>query len=203
MTQDVELTLTQDEALVVYDWLTRFNLADGAVDHHAERRVLWDLESALESKLTAPLSERYPQLLAAARDRVQGRADESSRETVASPTRRLLASADLPDGFVYPPLFLRVVELGLVELEPWSILHGEQLINRVRGIRDRYPQRKLVPFARRVDRDDVACFDLATTASTVRIIEDFGEPGFELFESYDDFAGWLHAAVQDLIEFEE
>lgn len=33
----------------------------------------------------------------------------------------LLTTDDLPDGFTYPPQFVRVVELGLTNLEPWRI----------------------------------------------------------------------------------
>jgi hypothetical protein len=35
------------------------------------------------------------------------------------------------------------------------------------------------------------------------VIEDFGEPGFEQFETYDHFADWFRAAIDDLIEFDE
>jgi hypothetical protein len=36
----------------------------------------------------------------------------------------LLMIGSLPDGFWYPRSFIRVVELGLVELEPWHLLEG-------------------------------------------------------------------------------
>ncbi|TMK51016.1 MAG: hypothetical protein E6G66_06680 [Actinobacteria bacterium] len=39
----------------------------------------------------------------------------------------LLSIDDLPPDFEYPQEFIRVVELGLTNLEPWWILEGEGL----------------------------------------------------------------------------
>ena len=59
---------------------------------------------------------------------------------------QLLALADLPTGFTYPPSFIRVVHLGLIDLEPWAILSGDPLQRRFRGLAGRFPNRRLVPF---------------------------------------------------------
>ena len=48
----------------------------------------------------------------------------------------LLGPAEVPPGFAYPPEFLRVVELGLVNLEPWWIFDGAPLRDRVDGLRN-------------------------------------------------------------------
>jgi hypothetical protein len=69
----VTLELTADEALVLFEWLSRFNQNDNvAFEDAAEQRVLFDLESKLESSLTAPLEPNYKGLLAEARSRVRG-----------------------------------------------------------------------------------------------------------------------------------
>lgn len=115
----------------------------------------------------------------------------------------LLSSSDLPPGFLYPPLFVRVVESGLTDLEPWYVLQGDELFRRVLGIRQRYPDRHLIPFARRGDRDDVACFDVDSGDGKISVIEDFSPPGFEQHEVYADFADWLRAALNDFIEFDD
>jgi hypothetical protein len=112
----------------------------------------------------------------------------------------LLGVSDLPDGFSYPPEFIRVVELGLVDLEPWWILVGDLLRERTAGLAKRYPERRLVPFARRQDNDDVACWDL--DSGKVTVIHDFASPGYEAREVLDDFYSWLRGAIEDLIAFE-
>ena len=64
----VKIELTSDEALVLYEWLTRFNQrANSDFADQAEERVLFDLEARLEKALVAPLQSDYPALLAQAR----------------------------------------------------------------------------------------------------------------------------------------
>jgi hypothetical protein len=61
----VTIDLTGDEALVLYDWLTRFTQRDDMhVTDQAEERVLFDLEVMLEKALMAPLQVDYAQQLA-------------------------------------------------------------------------------------------------------------------------------------------
>lgn len=68
----VKFELTSDEALVLYDWLTRFNQRDHAdFADQAEERVLFDLEAMLEKVLVAPLQSNYAELLAQARSKVR------------------------------------------------------------------------------------------------------------------------------------
>ena len=68
----VKIELTSDEALVLYDWLTRFNQrADTDFADQAEERVLFDLEALLEKTLVAPLQSDYANALVQARSKVR------------------------------------------------------------------------------------------------------------------------------------
>lgn len=111
----------------------------------------------------------------------------------------LLTAQELPSGFAYPPEFLRAVEAGLLELEPWWVLTGDMLRAQVAGMRERYPERRLVPFARRQDNDDVACWDLVS--GKVAIVHDYASPGWESRGNFEDFTAWLHGAIDDLLDF--
>jgi hypothetical protein len=113
----------------------------------------------------------------------------------------LLAPDDLPPGFDYPRLFIRVVEQGLTDLEPWQILGGQNLWNRALGLRQRYPERVLVPFAERQDNDDVACWEPEATAGVV-VVHDHASPGWERRQEFASFEEWLRQAIEDLIEWE-
>ncbi|BCW60266.1 MULTISPECIES: hypothetical protein [Micrococcaceae] len=71
MPEQVTIELDEDQALVLFDWLCHLN--DGkapVVTHQAEKRVLWDIQSDLESVLVAPFEANYTELLAQARYRV-------------------------------------------------------------------------------------------------------------------------------------
>ena len=71
------IELSEDEALVLDSWLSRFNsqeLENGDVrifEDQAEQRVLWDIECMLERQLAAPLAADYLDQLAAARAAVR------------------------------------------------------------------------------------------------------------------------------------
>lgn len=68
----ISIQLTSDEALVLYDWLTRFNNnAKAKFDDQAEQRVLWDLEALLEKTLVEPFGDEYNELLSRARTNVR------------------------------------------------------------------------------------------------------------------------------------
>jgi hypothetical protein len=112
----------------------------------------------------------------------------------------LLSVDDLPDGFDYPPEFVRVVELGLTDLEPWWIVEGEQLRRGHAMLAKSYPSRRLVWFARRQDNDDWACWDL--DHGDVAIVHVGASPGWEQRgPRFPDFNAWLRQAIEDLIEF--
>jgi hypothetical protein len=112
----------------------------------------------------------------------------------------LLSTDDLPEGFEYPHEFVRVVELGLTNIEPWWIIDGDRLRNRFLGLRERYPERSLVPFAVRQDNDDVACWD--TKVGNVAIVHDFASQGYEHHREFAEFYAWFRQAIEDFIEFD-
>lgn len=74
----VTIDLTEDEALVLYDFLARGQGSDddySAIEDQAELRVLWDVLATLESTLEAPMAGDYAQRLADARDAVRDSTD--------------------------------------------------------------------------------------------------------------------------------
>ena len=113
----------------------------------------------------------------------------------------LLTEQELPQGFQYPRQFRRVVDLGLIDLEPWYLLGGKPLRDTKSGLAERYPARNLIPFARRQDNDDIACWQIGKNEE-VFIIHDFAEPGWEQRGQFADFYGWFRRAIEDLIKFD-
>jgi hypothetical protein len=78
MEREVALTLTNAEALVLFELLTRIDEAAMLqFEHPSEQTVLWNLEGQLERTLVEPLSPQYDRLVAEARKQV---ADEGSAE---------------------------------------------------------------------------------------------------------------------------
>jgi hypothetical protein len=66
------IELTGDEALVLIDWLSRFNETGRAgFEDQAEQRALWNLEAALEKSLVEIFDPRYVELVDDARERLR------------------------------------------------------------------------------------------------------------------------------------
>lgn len=67
----VQIELTDDEALVLFELLASGKLADSV--EAPERNALWALEGILEKQLAAPFSENYASLLEQARSSLVAR----------------------------------------------------------------------------------------------------------------------------------
>lgn len=111
-----------------------------------------------------------------------------------------LTESYLKFQFVYPQEFKRIVALGLINFQPWEVLVDERVYERYEGLKSRYPKRKLIPFAQRIDCDDVACWDLNNENKLV-VIHDYASAGWELVAQYDTFWDWFRDAMEDMIEF--
>lgn len=100
--------------------------------------------------------------------------------------------------YVYPAEFIKIVELNLVDFEMWYLMSNEQVDIRVKGLKVRYPSRNLIPFARRDDCDDIACFEIGK-GNRVQIIHDFAGEGFEQRKEYKCFWDWFRDAIDEMI----
>lgn len=104
--------------------------------------------------------------------------------------------------FTYPKEFLKIVELNLVDFDFWYLMSKEQVETRIEGLKVRYPNRKLIPFARRDDNDDIACFEMKK-GNNVQIIHDFASEGYEQRKQYNSFWSWFNDAIKEMIEEEQ
>ena len=102
----------------------------------------------------------------------------------------LLPESELPDGFLYPSRVKSLVHDQSLDVgEFWQLLTGQWLKVRHSGLKERFPNRNLVPFARRLDSDDIACWDM-DDSQRVCIVHDFCAPGWERRETYGSFDQW-------------
>ncbi len=72
MKKSVHITLGHSEAIVLFDWLSRFN-DDRNTDFEdqAEERVLFDLEASLEKAIAESVDEGFRAAVLEARDEVR------------------------------------------------------------------------------------------------------------------------------------
>ena len=113
----------------------------------------------------------------------------------------------LPSGFEYPHSFIEFIKREpLPNLKPWSFLHKQREgISEawLKTIQQQYPSRKLVPFARIDNTDDVVCFDASVPSSDpiVHYVHTFASPGWEDRGCVINFDTWLKAAIADAQKF--
>ncbi len=115
----------------------------------------------------------------------------------------MLNNIVLPSWFKYTKEYLRVLDLKMANPEPWFFLNGEQLESRSRGLKERFPDVELIPFARRSDNDDVACWEKTGGNLKVYVVHDFSEWGWEKRKEYADFWSWYRQTIEDMIEHEQ
>lgn len=103
------------------------------------------------------------------------------------------------EEFCYPSQIIKAAELGLVDFDYWYFMSQSDVASRMPALMERYPNRKLVPFARRDDCDDIACFEIGKE-DCVQIIHDFASAGWEQRGEYLDFWAWMKSAIDELAE---
>ena len=71
--QIINLTLTKDEALVLFDFLARFNQTEhpDIFEDKAEQKTLWILEGQLEKQLVEPFRPDYKEIINEARNKIR------------------------------------------------------------------------------------------------------------------------------------
>jgi hypothetical protein len=72
MDEEIKITLSNEEALVLFEFLSRWSDTDKFdLMDQSEQRVLWNILSDLETTLAEPISKNYHDLLALARNKVR------------------------------------------------------------------------------------------------------------------------------------
>ena len=107
-------------------------------------------------------------------------------------------SLDQFDDIPVPAELSALVERGLVDWEPWGLMESAEATTRRNHMRTRYPQR-YIPFARRFDCDDVACFDAGRPGRVV-VVHDFASPGRQERQEPCTFQEWFASLLSCMVE---
>ena len=67
----IDISITKDEAVVLFEILSRFSDKDKLnIEHKSEEKVLWDLHCILEKILSEPFAYNYKEVLEKARNNI-------------------------------------------------------------------------------------------------------------------------------------
>jgi hypothetical protein len=113
----------------------------------------------------------------------------------------IMRGNDLPEWVIYPPEYLRLIDYGLVKFAPWYLLDRRLAGLRYDGLKRRYPDKKLFPFAARLDCDDIACWEQGSMSHVI-VMHDFTSEGYENRRASCLFWDWFRSAIEDMINHE-
>lgn len=116
--------------------------------------------------------------------------------------RFLCPKTALANGFQYPQSFLDLINKDyLIDLEPWWFLCEFEGFSQkwFDEIKKQYPDRNLIPFAKKSDSDDIACFDGNSTSGDPKVyyVHAFASPGWEDHGSVASFNAWFEDAKKE------
>lgn len=71
--RDISITLSEDEAFVLFEWLHNFNEQERPTmfQDQSEERILFDLEAELEKVISETFADDYKNILSKARERIR------------------------------------------------------------------------------------------------------------------------------------
>jgi hypothetical protein len=81
----------------------------------------------------------------------------------------------------------------------WEILRPALAQKLAAALNSRYPSRIVVPFARRLDSDDIVCVvasDTERRPSSIVVLHDYASPGWEVVAEFDDAEAWLSTSLE-------
>lgn len=108
-------------------------------------------------------------------------------------------------GFRFPDSYLDLVKAGLPDIEPWwwLALYKESSTFWADTLKEQFPYRELIPFAKDGGSDDVACFDGADSSGNPKVlyIHGFCSHGYEWRGEAKDFTEWLRQIEEVSKEF--
>ena len=72
MKDKLSLNLTKNEALVLFDFLSRFNQSENNIifEDKAEQKIFWTIEALLEKQLTETFLPNYKDIITEARKEI-------------------------------------------------------------------------------------------------------------------------------------
>lgn len=119
----------------------------------------------------------------------------------------MITQSDLPSELrqrqaILPTAYARVFELGLTNILPWQFLDGAACRSIYDELRLQYPAHHFLPFARRLDDDDVACVIVSSADHPVGAVVNvhlYSSPDLAVDQVFASSWDWYRAAVEIMI----
>ena len=84
-------------------------------------------------------------------------------------------------------------------IAPWEMLGDAEIADQTARVQAQFPHRSLIAFAKRMDKDAVACFDKGPDGAgkAVLVLESLDVPSLAAERRYPGFSAWFDAALAE------
>lgn len=101
---------------------------------------------------------------------------------------------DFPSWVNMPTQYFSLIKFDQVKFSPWFFFDRKELMIYCDGLKERYPNRALFPFAKYAYSDDIACLEKENPGKVI-IIHDYASPGWEQRHIFDSFEDWFELVL--------
>jgi len=112
----------------------------------------------------------------------------------------ILNTDDFGVTFNYPDALERLVALKLINFDLWYLMSKEQSMVILRQMKMNCNRKDLIPFARRGDNEDVACFEIGNNEKVV-VLRNCEHLGYRPRQVFDSVWDWFRDAIEIMIAF--
>ena len=103
-------------------------------------------------------------------------------------------------AFNYPDALERLVALKLLNFDLWYLVSREQSVEIFKQMKMNCNRMGLIPFARRGDNEDIACFETGNDEKVV-VFKNCEYLGYRPREVFDSVWDWFRDAIEIMIAF--
>jgi len=102
--------------------------------------------------------------------------------------------------FNYPDALERLVALKLINFDLWYLMSAEQSRVILNQLKMNCNCKGLVPFARRGDNEDIACFEIENNEKVI-VLKNCEYLGYRPRQVFDSVWDWFRDAIEIMIAF--
>ena len=112
----------------------------------------------------------------------------------------VLKTEDFEFAFNYPEALERLVALKLINFDLWYLMSREQSVVILKQLKMNCNSKGLIPFARRGDNEDIACFEIQNNEKVV-VLKNCEYLGYQQRQVFDSVWDWFRDAIEIMIAF--
>lgn len=107
---------------------------------------------------------------------------------------------DYEVGFNYPDALERLIDLKLINFDLWYLISREQSIVLFNQLNLQCSKKELIPFARRGDTEEIACFGIGNNEKVV-VFKNCENLGYRPRKVFDSVWDWFRDAIEIMIAY--